>query len=1212
MNLTLAQQQAIDARGNVLVVAGAGTGKTRTLVERCLSCLLTEKPRASLEEILMVTFTEAAAAEIRQRIRSRLEQEMARRPEDSHWPEQLALFETAHIGTLHSFCLQLVRQHFYGLDLDPQLTVLAEEEARLLAEETLDGLLQQHYAGRGPASEAVQQLVQTRGRGWDKPIRTLVLKIHHYTQTLPDPAGWFRRQATLFAANEPTVWEPWLLQALADWRARWLPVLERRAAENDLAATCAATLTALPVSPNRLEAAIALEAVKEAERECPRGTRTESIKPLKGFFDEAAFLSPLTVAAGEPDPLAEDWSWARPEMAALLELAREFTEAFSGAKRELGVVDFHDLEQHALRLLWDVAANRPTTIAQQWRDKLRFVFVDEYQDINAAQDKIIEALSREGAQANRFLVGDVKQSIYRFRLANPAIFQGYVDQWAGGSGKVIPLADNFRSREGILNVINSIFSGIMRRELGGVPYDELARLRFGGAEDRQALSAAAGTAPCVELHLRLKDAAEPEGDDSENAEALAEVSELEQAEKEARLVLMRLRELQSRQHPVWDDGAGGFRPVQWRDMAILLRAPSRKAESFAKEFSRAGVPLQVARGGFYQNLEISDLLSLLQLLDNPLQDLPLLAVLHSPLVGLTLDELAIIRRTALKTRFWTALGRWHEANGAKSDDPGGQSAPRKAGGFLERFARWRRLARQVSLSRCLQAVLAETHYGEWLLTQPRGEQREANVRRLLGLAEQFDQFQRQGLFRFLRFIEAQQLAETEPEVAAVAEENAVRLLSIHQSKGLEFPVVVVADLAKPFNLSDLNAEIILDEEYGLCPQIKPPHTGKRYPSLPYWLARRRQKRELLGEELRLLYVAMTRARDLLVLTAGVPQAKFEDSWQTPGEPTAEALAGAASYADWLRLWFAKEIGAAAATARQGDHAGVRWAIHDEAGLARVEPANAAEGDSESLDLTAPAAVWQQLEQRLNWKYAFDAATLRPAKASVSALRRRAAAMEGEESSLALGPQPASRGPRFRGSTGEPETKAGVIRPGANASAAEIGDAHHAFLEQVAIERTETIAGLKAEAQRLQEQGALRAEETGLLDFGSLAGFWGSDLGARLRTQAQFVQRELPFTARFSPAELGRVTGEPDDLSLVGEFVVVQGVVDLAVLLPREIWLVDFKTDEARPRDLPAKVKLYGPQLKLYAQALAKIYQHPVSEAWLYFLGPREAVSVELA
>jgi ATP-dependent helicase/nuclease subunit A len=378
------------------------------------------------------------------------------------------------------------------------------------------------------------------------------------------------------------------------------------------------------------------------------------------------------------------------------------------------------------------------------------------------------------------------------------------------------------------------------------------------------------------------------------------------------------------------------------------------------------------------------------------------------------------------------------------------------------------------------------------------------------------------------------------------------------------------------------------------------------------LARRRQKRELLGEELRLLYVAMTRARDLLVLTAGVPQAEFEDSWQTPGEPTAEALAGAASYADWLRLWFAKEIGATAATARQGDHAGVRWAIHDEAGLARVEPANAAEGDSESLDLTAPAAVWQQLEQRLTWKYAFDAATLRPAKASVSALRRRAAAMEGEESSLALGPQPASRGPRFRGSTGEPETKAGVIRPGANASAAEIGDAHHAFLEQVAIERTETIAGLKAEAQRLQERGALRAEETGLLDFGSLAGFWGSDLGARLRTQAQFVQRELPFTARFSPAELGRVTGEPDDLSLVGEFVVVQGVVDLAVLLPREIWLVDFKTDEARPRDLPAKVKLYGPQLKLYAQALAKIYQRPVSEAWLYFLGPREAVSVDLA
>ena len=336
---------------------------------------------------------------------------------------------------------------------------------------------------------------------------------------------------------------------------------------------------------------------------------------------------------------------------------------------------------------------------------------------------------------------------------------------------------------------------------------------------------------------------------------------MEEADKEARLVALRLKELKAQQYAIWDQELEKLRPVEWRDMAILLRSPASKSESYAKEFTRLSVPLLVARGGFYQSMEVSDLLSLLQLLDNPLQDLPAIAVMHSPLAGLTLNELATIRLT-VKGRFWTAMVRWQEGQTVKRAVSNSQSASHGAGPemaelyrkvttFLERYARWRRLARQVSLSRCLDAVLTETYYASWLLTQPRGEQRHANVQRLLTLAQQFDQFQRQSLFRFLKFIQAQQLAATEPEVAAVSQENSVRLMSIHQSKGLEFPVVVVADLAKPFNTSDLRAEVILDEVHGLCPQIQPPHTGKRYPSLPYWLARQRQHRELLGEELRL-------------------------------------------------------------------------------------------------------------------------------------------------------------------------------------------------------------------------------------------------------------------------------------------------------------------------------------------------------------------------
>jgi ATP-dependent helicase/nuclease subunit A len=1256
MSLTPAQQAAIAARGNVLVVAGAGTGKTRTLVERCLACLVADQPPASLDEILMVTFTDAAAAEMRQRIRARLEDELKADPGNSHWQEQMALFETAHMGTLHSFCLELIRQHFYELELDPQLAVLAEEEARLLADETLERLLQEHYAGRSSAAEAVQQLIQTQGGGWDKPIRALVLRLHHYAQTLPDPDGWIAAQTARFASPQPDTWQQWLLAALADCRPRWLPHLEAQTAQNEIAAACAAALRTLKTTPSRTDAAVVLDQVCAAARECPRGRKTDCLKPLKEFLGEAEFLLSLAPLDERSDPLAEDWNWVRGQMITLLEMARDFTAAFTDAKRELGMVDFHDLEQFALRLLWDPKTDKPTPIARQWRKQLRYVFVDEYQDINAAQDKIIEALSREGALGNRFLVGDVKQSIYRFRLANPYIFQGYVDTWHDSRGQVIPLVDNFRSRESLLNCVNSIFGLLMRRELGGVDYDQRAQLRFGAAQERRPLSAAADPAPAVELHLRLKHGGDSQDDDP-TAQALAQVGDLEEARKEARLVALRLRQLHAARHPVWDEAAHAFRPAAWSDMAVLLRSPANKAESYAKEFSRLNVPLQVARGGFYESTEISDLLSLLQLLDNPLQDVPVLAVLHSPLVGLTLDELATIR-LGVKGPFWTALIRWHEAAGkAQGRSPQstvhsprstvrasgsgirgagrderveagssqlefhpssfilhpslGEETFRKVSRFLELYAHWRRLARQVSLARCLEAVLAETHYAEWLLTQPRGEQRHANVQRLLGLTLQFDQFQRQGLFRFLRFIQAQQLAETEPDVPALNEENSVRLMSIHQAKGLEFPVVVLADLGKPFNVSDLRADLILDEAYGLCPQIKPPHTGKRYPSLPCWLARQRQRREMLGEELRLLYVAMTRARDTLILSGSISETKFDQLWQPDAQLGLARLSSARCYADWLGWWFARNCGSAGPESTRGENALLRWQIHDDTSL--LEPAGIGAEAAPVMAAAGPQA-WDKLQQRLLWTYPFLAATSKPAKTSVTALRRAAQERDEEAAPLfgtrapgfALDESPAqAKGPAAPRQARKPRPR--IARGGAGA--AQAGNAHHAFLQLVPLESVGSLLELQQAAQRLQQEGLLAQEDVNLLDFRILEAFWQSDLGRKIRAQARFVHRELAFTARFSSKEIAAITGEPLEPALEGELIVVQGVADLAVVLPSEIWLVDFKTDALEADALADRARVYAPQVKLYARALSQIYRRPVSAAWLYFLTAQIAAPV---
>jgi ATP-dependent helicase/nuclease subunit A len=1213
MSLTTAQKEAIAARGNVLVVAGAGTGKTRTLVERCLNCLLEESPPASLDQILMVTFTEAAAAEMRQRVRTRLEEQLKRTPDALHWNEQVALFDSAHIGTLHSFCLQLVRSHFYELELDPQMTVLAEEEARLLADETLTSVLQGHYAGRTPGAEAVQQLIQLHGAGSDQPVRALVLRLHHYTQTLPDPAGWFQEQMGKFASPEPKDWEEWLLSGFHQWREEWLPQLEADS-QGVIAAQCAAALRDVALNASRQVMAKALERMAAATSAPAHGGKTAWLKAFKEFDADAGFLLSLAAADGKVDPLTEDWSWVRSQMTTLLRLAQEFDDAFSRNKRELGLLDFHDLEQHALRLLWDRRTRTPTRIAQQWRRKLRWVFVDEYQDINAAQDKIVEMLSGEGARANRFLVGDVKQSIYRFRLANPAIFQNYAASWGNGRGHVIPLVENFRSRECLLEFFNSLFGRIMRPALGGMRYDEMARLKFGAPEERQAVSAAAGGGPSVELHVRLmKKATGAAGEGA--AKETAEVLELEEADQEARLVALRLRELKSRKHPIWDEIGSRFRPVDWDDMVVLLRSPANKAERYAREFSRLNIPLTVQRSGFYESVEISDLVNLLKALDNPLQDLPVLAVLHSPLVGLTVNELATIR-LAGKGPFWTTLVLWADRGergmgGEERDSPARSKSlstlDEKVAAFLDQFARWRRLARQTSLSHCLEAVLNETHYAEWLLTQPRGDQRHANIQRLLGLARQFDKFQRQGLFRFLCLIEAQCRADAEPVVEAVGAENSVRLMSIHQSKGLEFPVVFVADLGKRFNLSDLSAEIILDEDYGLCPQIKPPQTGKRYPSLPYWLARRRQLRELLGEEMRLLYVAMTRARDALFLSASMPEARLEKVWQRGRNDDSVELTSARSVADWLSVWFSEHCVEKPPIVSGANHM-LRWFVHDK--VKPAEPEATAECDAGQSGVES---LPETLIQRISWEYPFQSATHSPAKASVTALRRRAALPQDEDAvPLVAGPIAGTNTEEFASRRARRDRAATTQRAQKQRAAADAGSAHHGFLQLVSLEKTGSLGELKAEGERLVRQQALTEEAIAMLEWDALAAFWSSELGQRIRDQARYVHRELPFTARFSSQALAEITRQRPEPVLQDEFVIVQGVADLVTLLPKEIWLVDFKTDKLKPREVPKRSPIYEPQMKLYARALAQIYGRPVTDCRLYFLRPGIEVALPTA
>lgn len=1209
-DLTAQQQAAAATRGNVLVMAGAGTGKTRTLVERCLQRLLDPREPAGLDQILIVTFTEAAATEARQRIRRRLEEAAAQNPADPRLAEAVALADAAHIGTLHSFCLTLIREHFHELDLDPQLSVLDPAQAELLAARTLDDLLRRHYAGDSPADLAVQDLVAVQGDGRDEAIRATVRRLYAYAQTLPDPVGWLQTQRALLEQPEPEHWRRELLAGFEDWRAEWLERLAELAPQNAKAAEARAHLAAPGDSPTRAQIAVTLRGLLDLDLDWPRGTKTKWRPPLEELFGDARFLADLAeVPPGGADPLTEDWDWVRPHLRALLDLADEFGKAFAAAKRELAVVDFQDLEQFALRLLWDPARGEPTALARQWRERFAHVFVDEYQDINAAQDTILRALSREGEAANRFLVGDVKQSIYRFRLANPHIFQDYAAAWRGGpGGRTVPLNENFRSRPALLEFVNALFAPLMRREVGGVDYDADAHLRPG----RTLPPPPGETGLPVEFLLHLTRRKPNAAGDNSDAGETAEEDEDDRstAGREAALVAARLRELRERGLPVWDEARATWRPVAWSDMVILLRAVRPRAEVYAREFARAGVPLLVKRAGLYDTPEVRDLLCLLQLLDNPLQDIPLLAVLRSPLVGLSLDELAVIRLAAPREPFWTALNRFHElgAVGTGPAEASGEAAPAHAVDaarasarpkvelFLRRFARWRDAVRLVPLSQCLEAVLDDSRYEEGLRLQPRGEARVANVQRLLTLLREHDRLYRQGLLRFLELLEAQRDTEFDPEPAPLDHADAVRLMSIHQSKGLEFPVVVVADLGKQFDQRDRRADVVLDEQYGPALKVRPPDKRASYPSLAHWLACRRGWRETLGEELRLLYVALTRARDHLLL-AGSVSAKRAAEWSAPaGERcSAAAVLSARRPLDWLGPLLPRLSGCSNWLAQaEGRGSLLSWRIVTDAEAAAGPPSGQAERAAPLWD----AALLETLEARLHWQYPHRAATREPVKVSVSALRRRA--VEADEEAVRWFEIAAARQCRAK-AAGTP-----------GASAVERGQAHHRFLQFADWHALAQPEGVAAEIERLTRAGRLGRSEADVLDRAALTALGQSKLGRAVRADAAHLRRELEFTARLHPADFAAL-GVPCEPGLASdEFVVVQGVVDLAVIAPDRIWIADFKTDAISPAELGARAASYAPQLRLYALALHRVYGRPITAAWLHFLALNRTVPVALA
>ena len=1155
------QQAAVEAHGDTLVVAGAGAGKTGTLVERCIRLLLDGEHPVAVSKILVVTFTEAAAAEVRKRIREELERIAITEPKNDWVQEQIADLDTAHICTLHSFCLALLRDNFYALEMDPAVAVLPGEQAEMLFHEVFEQALNEHFAGKHDFSGAVQAVMRSHFRGWEKPLREFIRKLHHYTQTRPGPEAWFAKQIEQLLGDGVPMWRRWYEEAVEEWCAWWAPYLASLPVENENARHCAELLQA---ALKTRDLAV-IEAVL-ARRDCwPKGKKTAHGAAFGAFFEEAEFLDSLR----EAQALEMDWEWNAGPLLVLLRFAQQFSERYKEAKRGRGVVDFHDLEQGALRLLWDERSGAPTRIARRWQERLGAVFVDEYQDINAAQDLIISAVSRgatESESGNRFLVGDIKQSIYGFRQADPSIFRGYLRAAeVGKNWHTVFLSDNFRSHEGILNFINPLFGWLMRENVGGITYDAKAALKFGAKEGRTELAMRDGERMPVELHLLIT-SKESSGDHEEE-----KLEDLEAAEMEARIVALRLRELKEAGQMI-HHRKDGERAVQWSDMVVLLRSASAKVEVYAKAFAAMGVPLETKRDGFFTAQEVLDLCSLLTILDNPLQDVPLLAVLRSPLVGMSANELAAVRIHAGKqVNFWAALNVYLKKQ---------NEASRKIELFLERFHRWRDPKQSFSLAQRLETVLAETGYAEWLLSQGRGRQRYANVQQLLRVARQFDDARGESLYLFLRHIQELQESAGDIEPASISEANAVRLMTVHQSKGLEFPVVAVADLGKRFNTSDQNSSMQLHEKYGICAMIKPPEAPAQYKSLPLWLASREQKLTGLGEEMRVVYVALTRAENMLLLFGATTEKQLTRWEDASGEHLfPQQFLKTKSWLDWI-----------------GMHVNTRWpgclgemGCHDvpfavrryQEAPKRCEEENVSVKEFNDSERAA-------LLKRITFEYPHTAAVKEPGKTSVSAVRKRMQRAEKPDEEVATLK-------RFSDLKGSQCAGDGRSR----------GLASHTFLQHVDLQGEFSETALRNQAEALESGGLLERDELDLIDWEAIAAFWDSKIGAEIRARWSEVRRELPFTFKLRNDDLVRLGVEnvlpvPD-----GEFVVTQGVADLVVLGEKEIWLIDFKTDSVKVKEVAAKAAEYRGQIALYARALERIYGKPVTRRGLYFLTARQ-------
>ena len=1264
---TTEQQQVIDLRNrNILVSAAAGSGKTAVLVERIVKIITDKNHPVDIDHLLIVTFTNAAAAEMRERIGNAIEKALDEQPGNEHLLRQLTLIHNAQITTIDSFCLYVVRNHFHEIDLEPNFRIGDEGELKLLREDVLGRVLEQNYE---EPSEAFSDFVEGYASGrTDAALNEMILQLYEFSRSYPWPEKWLDsfvgayrietreeldRAEWLAPLTENICFvlkdcEQLLKQALAITQQDDGPDMYEKAVQSDLekyeglsrlTSFCELSGALSDIKYDRLASSRGFEGNPD-KLELVKSLREQAKDVVKKLCKQYFFCS--------PEMMIEQLERTEPMLEEVVRLTKQFADEFAAAKRRKNLVDFHDVEHFALQILVDEETEKAKKTAEEFRDTFEEIMIDEYQDSNEVQETLLCSISREErGENNIFMVGDVKQSIYRFRLARPELFMKKYDSYSleESTTQRIDLHKNFRSREEVLTCTNDIFYKIMARSLGNVEYDAEAALYPGAS-----YPVSADFIP----EILLADS---------NDELLEDTELTDKKTLEAKIVAEEIKHLMKTQQ-VTDKAAGTLRAAHYSDIVILLRSLSGWADSLVEVLNGNGIPAHtVSSTGYFSTVEVQTVLSMLRLLDNPRQDIPMAAVLRSPMAGLTDEELAVLRLEDGSVPFHEAVlelaeGLYEEdgqkeisdseadseadqkqgrnADGKKEDDIE-TTAHRKLLKFYKKYRQLRQLVPDTPIHELIEIILRETGYGHYVAAMPAGSRRTANLNMLLEKAAAYEKTSYKGLFHFVRYIDELQKYDVDFGEADMVGENedVVRIMSIHKSKGLEFPIVIVSGMGKNFNKQDTRSKMVLHPELGIGLDYMDGKKRIKSPTIAKKAIAKQIDLENLGEELRVLYVALTRAKEKLILTGTLKDApeKLEFFRQQANLSKAAdrplsylTREGASGYLDWILP----------AVLSYGDKYPVR--IVEAAELVLDEVENQLE---QNEDLTerieeieaADTQLVGQLKQRFSQRYPYQTDILRKNKYSVSELKHRAMRekfeAEQEETIPAFLEEPVTPTiPLFiqREESVEQETaNRGALR----------GTAVHRVMECYDFASEKSV---HEQMEAMEKEEKITADMRALVREQTVADFVSSETGKRmaLAQRGGALYREKPFVMGFTEEELERygfgagaqmieneAQTENAQQEIMSENVsqenhmheedltLIQGIIDVFWIEDDGITVLDYKTD--RVDTAQELIDRYATQLKLYADALERVFatrKLKVKEILIYSFRLEKLISIE--